>query len=49
MTIWKLALASRSKALLPRMGSSKRLSHSSTDRLLVMTQLDTLCLPMISS
>ena len=30
----------RSRALLPRIGSSKRLSHSSTARLLVMTKLD---------
>ena len=43
MTIWQLALARCSKALLPRMGSSKRLSRSSTARSLVMTMLDTRC------
>lgn len=44
MTIWKLALARRSSALLPRMGSSKRLSHSSTDRVLVIAGLERRCL-----
>ena len=34
---------------LPRMGSSKRLSHSSTARLLVMTKLETRCRLIISS
>ena len=43
MTIWKLALARRSRALLPRIESSKRLSHSSTALLLVMTKLETRC------
>ena len=38
MTIWLLALARWSRALFPRIGSSKRLSHSSTDRLLVTTR-----------
>ena len=37
---WYLALASRSRALLPRMGSSNRPSHSATARLLVITKLD---------
>ena len=40
MTIWKLALASRSRALLPRMGPSKGLIHSSTALLLVMIKLE---------
>ena len=37
-----------SRALLSRMGSSKRLSHSSTARLEVMTKLETRCLLMMS-
>ena len=40
MTIGWLPLARGSKALLPRMGSSNRPSHSSTGRLLVMTKLE---------
>ncbi len=48
VSIWQLALARRSRALLPRMESSKSPSHSSTARLLMMTKLDARCRPRSS-
>ena len=38
----------RSRALLPRLGSSKRPNHSSTARLEVMTKLELRWRPMMS-
>ena len=49
ISIWWLALASRSRALLPIMASSNRPSHSYAVRLLVIARLEQPCRAMMNS